>query len=57
MNLAYAMLHQMNMNLLKNIASITASYAKEHERITQLKLDTKIANSKYEVLIKTKATK
>ena len=52
MSLAYAMLHQMNTNLLKNIASITANYLIENERIIQIKLDSQKANSEFEYLRK-----
>jgi len=52
MNLAGILVHQMNMNLLKNVASITSSYAKENRKIIQIKLDAKRANAEFEYLRK-----
>ena len=52
MNLTYALLHQMNMNLLKNVASITSSYTKENQKIIQIKLDAKRANAEFNYLRK-----
>ena len=52
MNLAYALLHKMNMNLIQNIASFTASHTREQTNIERIKLENKRANAKYEYLRK-----
>jgi hypothetical protein len=52
MNFAGVLIHQINMNLLKNVASITSSYAKENQKIIQMKLDSQRANAEYKYLKK-----